>query len=141
MPGEMLRDTESPVRVARAFVEAINRQSVEALAALMTEDHVFMDGLGTRYEGRETMRVGWEGYFRLIPDYQVVVEETYIDGAVVVLLGMANGTYAVDGRLLPENRWQTPAAWRARIRDGLVAEWRVYADNEPLRQLMEKNRA
>ena len=134
-------NTESPSRVARAFVEAINRQSVEGLAALMTEDHVFMDGMGTRYEGRETMRVGWEGYFQMIPDYQVVVEETYIDGAVVVLLGTATGTYAVDGRLLPENRWQTPAAWRARIRGGLVAEWRVYTDNQPLRQLMEKNRA
>ncbi|MGC9971077.1 MAG: nuclear transport factor 2 family protein [Bryobacteraceae bacterium] len=141
MPGKMLRNTESPLRVARAFVEAINHRNVEELAALMTEDHVFMDGMGTRYEGRETMRAGWEGYFRLVPDYQVVVEEAYVDGAVVVLLGMAGGTYAVEGRVLPENRWQTPAAWRARIRGGLVAGWRVYTDNEPLRRIMEKNRA
>jgi ketosteroid isomerase-like protein len=141
MPGKMLRNTESPSRVARAFVEAINHQNVEELAALMTEDHVFMDGMGTRYEGRETMRAGWEGYFRLVPDYQVVVVETFVDGAVVVLLGTAKGTYAVDGRLLPENRWQTPAAWRARIHGGLVAEWRVYTDNEPLRLIIERNRA
>jgi hypothetical protein len=31
----------------------------------------------------------------------------------------------------------TPAAFRALIEDGKVAEWRVYADNEPLRRLMD----
>jgi len=29
-----------------------------------------------------------------------------------------------------------PAAWLAVVKDGLVAEWRVYADNQPLRKLM-----
>ncbi|MGA9583930.1 MAG: hypothetical protein WBQ95_01315 [Terracidiphilus sp.] len=36
----------------------------------------------------------------------------------------------------PENRWKTPIAIRALIEDGLVAEWRVYADNEPIRKVM-----
>jgi hypothetical protein len=40
--------------------------------------------------------------------------------------------------LRPENHWTTPAAWRASIRDGLIAEWRVYADNEPIRQIMRQ---
>jgi hypothetical protein len=29
--------------------------------------------------------------------------------------------------------WKVPAAWRAVVRDGLIAEWQVYVDNEPLR--------
>jgi hypothetical protein len=29
-------------------------------------------------------------------------------------------------------------ALRAGVTDGLIAEWRVYADNEPLRQIMRK---
>jgi ketosteroid isomerase-like protein len=134
-------DEESPESVARAFVEAINRRSVEELVALMTEDHVFIDGAGSRGEGREKMKAGWEGYFHMVPDYEVVVDETFADGNVVVMVGRAEGTYAVEGNLLPENRWQAPAAWRALIREGLVAEWRVYADNEPMRQLMARHRA
>ncbi len=34
-------------------------------------------------------------------------------------------------------RWETPIACCAQVRDGQIAEWRVYADNEPLRQLMK----
>jgi hypothetical protein len=38
--------------------------------------------------------------------------------------------------LKPENHWQTPLAIRAFVEEGQVAEWRAYADNEPMRQLM-----
>jgi uncharacterized protein (TIGR02246 family) len=130
----------SPEAVARTFADAINRQSAGELAELMTEDHVFIDSLGARVAGREAMRTGWTGYFRMVPDYSVAVTETYSAGSVVILLGTAQGTLAVDGRLLPENRWQTPAAWRAEIRGAQVAGWRVYADNEPIRQLLARHR-
>jgi ketosteroid isomerase-like protein len=136
----MSASPESPQAVARAFAEAINRRSVDELAALMTEDHAFIDSLGARVAGREAMRAGWAGYFRMVPDYSITVTETHGAGSVVILLGTAQGTLAVDGRLFPENRWQTPAAWRAGIRGEQVAEWRVYADNEPIRQLLARHR-
>ena len=141
--------------MARAFVAAINRQDVEGLAELMTEGHRFVDSLDNVMEGRETMRAAWAGYFRMVPDYTVDVEEVYCaarnleagpstalrfaqndSSFVVVMLGVARGTYAPDGELKAENRWETPVALRALIVDGLVAEWRVYADNEPIRRLM-----
>lgn len=127
---------DSAESVAQAFVRAINRQDVEALAALMTAEHRFIDSLGNVVEGREKMRAGWAGYIRMVPDYSIAVEETICDGPLVVMLGVAQGTYAPDGDLKAENRWETPAAFRAFIEDGLVAEWRVYADNEPIRALM-----
>jgi len=120
---------DSPDAVARAFAEAINRQSPDDLAALMTEDHLFIDSLGNRVRGREAMRAGWRGYFSLVPDYTVTVEETYSAGDVVVMLGTAQGT-TLGGQ------WQTPAAWRAEIRGSQIAAWRVYADNEPIRKLL-----
>jgi hypothetical protein len=52
---------------------------------------------------------------------------------------VAQGTYAPSGELTPENRWKTPVALRAKVEDSLVIEWRVYADNEPLRERMRKN--
>jgi uncharacterized protein (TIGR02246 family) len=127
-----------PEVVAQAFVEAINRQDVDALAELMTPRHCFVDSLGGVTEGRDTMRAGWVGYFRMVPNYTIEIKDTYREGQVVVMLGVVGGTYAPDGRLSDENRWQTPAALRAVIEDGKVAEWRVYADNEPIRQLIAK---
>jgi hypothetical protein len=43
------------------------------------------------------MRAGWAGYFRMVPDYSIAIEETHGDGNVVVMLGMARGTYVPDG--------------------------------------------
>jgi ketosteroid isomerase-like protein len=125
--------------VAHAFVRAINRQDVDALVELMTPEHRFVDSLGNVVEGREKMRVGWIGYFQMVPDYSVAIEETYCDGPIVILFGLAQGTYAPDGTLKPENRWSTPTAFRAFIEEEKVAEWRVYGDNEPIRQRMAKH--
>jgi uncharacterized protein (TIGR02246 family) len=130
--------SESAEAVAQAFVRAINRQDVDALAELITEEHRFVDSLGKVVEGRERMRTGWKSYFAMVPDYTIAVEEIYCDGPVVVMLGKAQGTYAVDGRTAAENHWETPVALRARVEGGKLAEWQVYADNEPLRQIMAR---
>jgi ketosteroid isomerase-like protein len=127
------------ITVAMEFVRAINRQSVEALADLMTADHRFTDSLGSSGEGRDQIQASWVGYFKMVPDYSLAIEETYADGSVVVMLGVAQGTYCGKAGPSQENRWQSPIAIRARIEDGLVAEWRVYADNEPIRARMRKS--
>jgi ketosteroid isomerase-like protein len=126
--------------VAQAFLRAINRQDVDRLAELMAPTYRFIDALGNTVEGREKMRDGWAAYFRMVPDYSVAIEEFYLGAPVVVMLGMASGTFTRDGKLFPENRWQTPIAIRASIDDGMVSEWRVYADNEPIRKLMAKQK-
>ena len=126
----------SPESVAHAFLRAINRQDVEALVTLMAPEHRFVDSLGKVVEGREKLREGWKAYFRMVPDYAVAVEETYPSEGAVVLLGVAQGTYTRNGTLHPENQWQTPVAVRALVEDGLVVEWRIYADNEPIRQII-----
>lgn len=128
--------SENPADVAMHFVQAINRQDVGALAALMTPEHQFTDSLGNAVRGREKMRAGWRGYFAMVPDYTLEINEAFVRDSVVLLLGTAGGTYAPTGQ-----RWQTPAALRARIEDDQVAEWRVYADNEPLRKLMDDERS
>jgi uncharacterized protein (TIGR02246 family) len=130
--------TESSIVVAQQFVRAINRQDVDAMAALMSDEHRFIDSLGNVVTGRTAMRTGWAGYFRMVPDYTIAVEEIYSDGPAVILLGTAQGTYAAGGVLKPENRWSTPVALRAFVEEGKIAEWCVYADNEPIRKLMAK---
>jgi ketosteroid isomerase-like protein len=122
--------------VAHQFVQAINAHEVSTLCAMMTESHRFIDSLGTVVTGREAMRAGWMAYFGMVADYAIAVEETFSEGAVVVMVGKAGGSYAPQGMQTPESRWETPAAFRVKVEDGMVAEWRVYADNEPIRQRM-----
>ena len=126
----------SSLEVAQLFVQRINSQDLAELAGLMTADHRFIDSLGAEFSGRDAMREGWRHYFKMAPDYKIDVTESLCKGEVVVLLGIARGTYSTDGTLDPENAWQMPAAWRARIIAGQVAEWQVYADNEPIRRCM-----
>lgn len=127
------------VDVALEFVDRINRRDVDLLCELMTEDHRFVDSDGTvAVTDRESMREGWRGYYAMVPDYRIDIEETIGSGDVVVLLGIASGTYTADGELHPENRWETPAAWKAVVRDDRVAEWRVWADLEPIRAVMRR---
>ena len=132
--------SDSAESIVEAFVRAINRQDANALAELMSDGHRFVDALDHAVEGREAMRAGWKGYFGMVPDYTIAVDETLCDGPVVVLLGTAQGTYAGGGDVLPENFWKIPLAVRAFVADGKVSEWRVYADNEPMRRLMAKAR-
>lgn len=126
----------SPEAIVQAFLRVINRHDVDVLTELMSPAHRFVDSLGSATEGREKMRAGWAAYFRMVPDYALAIEETYPNGTVVIMLGIAEGTYTSDGRLRPENRWQTPVAIRAYVEDDLIAEWRVFADNEPIRKLV-----
>ena len=124
------------LQVAQKFVERINAAEVAGLATLMTEDHRFIDSLGNEVSGREAMKAGWAGYFSMVPDYRLTAQQWLCDGPVAVMLGTASGTYNPDGSLRAEHRWTTPVACRAALRGDLVAEWQVYADNEPIRQLM-----
>ena len=125
--------------IVLAFVDAINRKDVDKLCGLMTNDHLFVDSLGTAVNGKGAMRKGWIGYFYMIPDFTISCSETIERGNVVGLFGVARGTYAIGGKLLDENKWEMPAAWKAIVRDNLVAEWHVYADNEPVRRVMAAN--
>jgi ketosteroid isomerase-like protein len=126
----------TPSEVARAFVDRINAHDVPGLVALMTADHRFVDSLGNVVDGREAMKGGWAAYFGMVPDYKLATEQWLADGSTAVLLGTASGTYSPDDSLDPKRRWTTPVACRAVVHGNEVAEWRIYADNEPIRQLM-----
>jgi ketosteroid isomerase-like protein len=124
-----------PAKVALAFVERINAHDVDALCELMTDDHVFLDALDGRGDGREAMRAGWRQYYALVPDYWIKVDTILAKDKTVAMFGRAGGTYAGSSPKR-SGQWEIPAAWLAEIRDGRVAMWRVYADNLPMRRLM-----
>ncbi|MGA7853669.1 MAG: nuclear transport factor 2 family protein [Candidatus Acidiferrales bacterium] len=125
--------------VALAFVAKINSHDVNGLVELMAADHAFVDALGSTFRGAEQMRQGWKVYFSMFPDYAIEVTDQFNRGDLVAMFGKARGTFAVNGSLLRENFWEIPAAWRAVVQQGRVAEWQVYCDNEPARKIMAAN--
>jgi ketosteroid isomerase-like protein len=127
-----------PADTARRFVDRINAHDVPGIVGLLADDHHFIDSLGDVFAGRETLEQGWRAYFAMVPDYTIDLAAVFENGATVVLLGSVHGTWAPDGKLRSDCAWSMPAAFRARIENALVAEWQVYADNEPLRRLMTR---
>ena len=127
--------------VVDKFVDRINAHDIEGLISLMSPDHVFVDSLGEKAT-RPAIESGWRQYFAMVPDYWVKVDRLVPDESAMILFGRAGGTYVAAGGVpQAQNKWETPAVWRAEIRDGKVSEWRIYADNEPIRAKMRTSSA
>jgi len=130
----------NPIDVVLRFEQLINSRNAEAICGLMTAEGVFIDSLGNRMEGQTRLKAAWQGYFKMVPDYSISHSEIFADGNTVAVFGSAQGTFSnsKDGQLSKENFWRTPASWRAVVKDGKIAVWQVYADNEPIRAIMRK---
>ena len=128
----------NPTEVVLQFERLINAGKAEDICSLMTADGEFIDSLDNRIQGTEKLRAAWTGYFKMVPDYSISHSEIFAQGDTVAVFGSAQGTFAKDGHLRKENFWKTSAAWRAVIKNGKIAIWQVYADNEPIRAVMRK---
>jgi len=126
--------------VVMEFIKCINAGDPIALGKVMTEDHVFQDALGGRFVGRDKMIEGWKQYFKFVAAYRIRADEFFQTDQTFAIFGSASGNYAGNGNPGKENFWEVPAAWRAVVRGKRIAEWRVYADNQPLRKLMGDSR-
>jgi ketosteroid isomerase-like protein len=130
---------EEPINVVLRFEQLINSRSAKAVCSLLTPDSVFVDSMGNRVEGAIKMLPAWEAYFKIVPDYTISHSEIFSNGEVVAMFGSAQGTFLKDGKLRKEDSWATPAAWRAVVKDGKIALWQVFTDNEPIRAIMRKH--
>jgi hypothetical protein len=61
----------------------------------------------------------WRGFFAAFPDYRNIFDQLEVEGDRVIVVGRSTCS---DGRL------DGPALWTAKVRDGRLAEWRVYSD-------------
>jgi len=128
-----------PVDVVLEFQRQINSRNARAVVDLLSRDSVFVDSLGSRVQGLENLRGAWEGYFRMVPDYSISHDEIFRNGDTVAMFGSAQGTFSQDGEIRKENFWTTHAAWRAVVKEGKIALWHVFADNEPIRAIMRRS--
>ncbi len=124
----------APSETLKQWLAAINGHDVPALRELMTDDFLFVDSLANRVVGAAKMDYGWRAYFSMCPDYWVRADLAMAEGDTLLIAGEAGGT--IDG-----TSWQIPAAWKAVLREGRMAEWHVFADNKPVYDILARRRA
>jgi ketosteroid isomerase-like protein len=108
-----------PCAIAMAFHAAINRRDVEALCALMTEDHRFVDHVEAVIDGKEACRRVWREFFLGFPDYRNEISHCVAAGAQAAMAGRSHSSDSfLDG----------PALWSAVAEGDKLSEWRVYED-------------
>jgi ketosteroid isomerase-like protein len=110
---------ESPYALASKFNTWINSADLEGLASLMTDDHAFIDSLGSVVSGKPTVLAAWSSFFRAFPDYRNEFERHREAGDVVAIQGRS---------LCSDPRLHGPALWRATVREGKIAQWQVFMD-------------
>jgi len=132
----MLSDS---VEIVIRFITAINSHNINSISEMMSDDHKFIDSLGSIYRGKELMTRGWSNYLQLFPDYKIDIDEIYCDGDKIMFTGKAGGTYGTD-KTIKENHWEINAAWRALIVNDKIKEWQVFGDNKPVYEIIERNK-
>jgi predicted ester cyclase len=127
------------ITIVQSFNNAINEGNAERLSSLMTEDHTFIDASGASHSGVREMTAGWKDFFRTFPDYKNNFEYIFQDGHIVVAIGTATGTYNGNRGLVPENRMEWTAAWKAVVENNKIKVWQVYADWTEAMKIIEED--
>ncbi|HMS64114.1 MAG TPA: nuclear transport factor 2 family protein [Ignavibacteria bacterium] len=126
------------LKTAISFLEKINKHDINGISELMSPDHEFMDSMGIIVKGKKGMIKAWKGFFSWFPDYEITAMNTLLTDDSVGFFGVANGTFNNE-KEISSNKFTIPASWRAKVKDGLITEWQVFADNEVVRNILTEN--
>ncbi len=124
-----------------AFIDRINDHDVEGIVDLLDDDDHVVNSAGDKFAGHEFMRETWESQFSLHPDFRIRVQRTIADEDGVAVFGWSEGTYAPDGVMRDENRWEVPAAFLGVAHEGKMTHWEVYSDASIVFDLMKARNA
>lgn len=121
----MQENGNQPKTIVSAFVEKINEKDIDGLAALMNENHQFIDDEDEVMEGKTKCLASWTVFFQLFPDFRNEVEYFKVKGELVVMAGNS---------VCSEPSLSGPAIWTARVDGDKVSEWRVHTDSKTNRR-------
>jgi dipeptidase E len=129
---------EDSLSVVKEYISRINNHDLNGMLEITDDNAVFIDSMGINTSGKRDMEKAWDMFLTFFPDYTIQTKDIISKNGMVAVFGTAKGTVATGGRILAENKFEIPASWTALVKDGKISKWRVYADNEPVRKLLEK---
>jgi steroid delta-isomerase-like uncharacterized protein len=125
-------DTAGMEPVLATYVEAKNRQDVEAALAVCHEQYTYENvGLGTPVEGKAAARVFYSALFAALPDYHGDFDRVVYGENVAIASGRFGGTVAGDFMGIqaePGRTLAVPVVFVCTFRDGLLASDIGYFD-------------
>jgi dipeptidase E len=127
--------------IVKKYINCINEHDIPGLLELTAQDAVFIDSMGIDTKGIAEIRKAWDVLLTFFPDYSIYVKDIISKNGMVAVFGTAKGTLSADGKISAENKFEIPASWTAAVENGKITKWRVYADNQPVRKLIEKYRS
>jgi limonene-1,2-epoxide hydrolase len=121
-----MSQTEQTLATIERFNEAFNRQDVDAMMKLMTDDIVFENTCDERFEGQEAVRAAWQRFFTKRPMGWLDTEDRVAtdDRCVVRWIFILNREEPERGHMRGVDVF--------RVRDAKVAEKLSYAKLAPL---------
>jgi len=114
-------NTKGPKSIANAFNDCITRHDLDGLAALMTDNHTFIDRKGNISRTKKSMIESWKKFFDLFPRYKNIFTRVESRDGLVIMLGYAYWS---------EEQPHDSVIWTATIADNLVSEWRIFEDTD-----------
>ena len=136
-------DSTTAIRMlAERYGEAWNRQDLDAIMDLHTEDCVFVAHAAGSVpaEGKEAVREAFAGYIALLPDINFAERALHLGDDHWVLestmSGTAAGSIEVDGESLGTEgaRVEVDCVDVIAVRDGLVASKQTYIDSQAMQR-------
>ncbi|HAL49421.1 MAG: nuclear transport factor 2 family protein [SAR202 cluster bacterium] len=115
-------DDQSPEAIVRAFVDHVNGGNLAGIASLLSDDIVFIDASGNVHRRDKSFMAGYLAQF---PEYRIHVHGILLSGNGVAIIGQTTGSH-----VSPQVEANETIVWAAEVRDGLIAEWRIYAESE-----------
>jgi steroid delta-isomerase-like uncharacterized protein len=131
-------DTDTAIQMlARRYGEAWNRQDLDAIMDLHTDDCVFTAfAAGSPLaKGKEAVREAFAGYIAMMPDINFAERALHIGGDHWVLESTMTGTVEqaieVEGESFGNSgtRVEVPCVDVIQVRDGLIASKHTYLDS------------
>ena len=132
-------------RRAERYGEAWNRQDLDAIMDLHTEDSVFQaHAVGSPPAvGKEAVRKAFAGYLAMLPDINFAERALHVGEDHWVLESTMSGTVAQPIEVAGENlggegrRVEVPCVDVIEVRDGLVASKQTYIDTLAMQRQAE----
>lgn len=122
---------------ALAFVDKINTHDVNGIVECLSPDYEFVNSSGDHFHGSQFMRDEWAAQFKKHPDFKIRIGRVVADAEAVAIFGYSEGTYAPDGKLVPENRWSVPAAFLLMSRGGKITYFESFSDASMVYDMMQ----
>ncbi len=112
---------KNPADTAIEFVEKINRRDFHGILNMMSAQHKAVDEKGQGATGQENAAKMIRDYTVQWPDFQIYINDVYVNNETVIIIGRTTGSCAETTR---GTEIKNKLLYALRVEDGLVAEFR-----------------